>query len=293
MIFLKDNLIHENKCILDAKDFISDGFGPGYYFGSEDKNYQYNAAIIDVETNSSDPNEAEITEISIVKFSFSNNLEMGKIVKTLQQFNQPKKQIPPDIVEITGITNEMVRGKALDFDEINDFLKDVKIIIAHNAQFDRLVCERNILGFNDEIIWGCSFKDINWNDKKISSGKLDYICVCCGFVYTAHRAINDCYALLCVLNTTYNNKELLYEVIKTAMTPKKLIRAYRSPFETKDILKKHKYTWNANNKVWEKIVVVENVDEEIEFLKAVVYNNNTDTSKVYDISIKKNHTNIE
>jgi DNA polymerase-3 subunit epsilon len=48
----------------------------------------------------------------------------------------PNRLIPQAITKLTNITDDMVKGQQINENEVASYLKDVDIIIAHNAQFD-------------------------------------------------------------------------------------------------------------------------------------------------------------
>ena len=89
-------------------------------------------AIVDIETTGGMPHTHGITEIAIV---MHNGVEVtGKYVTLVN----PRQKIPPFIVNMTGISDEMV-AQAPIFEEvapqIYNLLKD-RIFVAHNASFD-------------------------------------------------------------------------------------------------------------------------------------------------------------
>jgi len=89
-------------------------------------------AVVDIETTGSTPQSAGITEIAIV---IHNGVEVtGKYVTLIN----PRHKIPSFIVNMTGISDEMVAQAPL-FEEvapqIYNLLKD-RIFVAHNASFD-------------------------------------------------------------------------------------------------------------------------------------------------------------
>jgi len=89
-------------------------------------------AIVDIETTGGMPHTHGITEIAIV---MHNGIEVtGKYVTLVN----PRQKIPPFIVNMTGISDEMV-AQAPIFEEvapqIYNLLKD-RIFVAHNASFD-------------------------------------------------------------------------------------------------------------------------------------------------------------
>ena len=78
----------------------------------------------------------------MVKFSYSDQGEITAVVDTFSSFNQPSRSIPPEIVALTGIADEMVSGQSMDPDSVTTFVSDSNIVIAHNAGFDRKIAER-------------------------------------------------------------------------------------------------------------------------------------------------------
>ena len=68
-------------------------------------------------------------------------IEIIDLLPTGRQFHtycDPLREVPEKVVEITGLTTEFLRGKALFGDVADDFLEFVgdSTLIAHNAQFD-------------------------------------------------------------------------------------------------------------------------------------------------------------
>ena len=93
--------------------------------------------VFDIETTGLSPEKETITEIGAVK------LMNGEIVNTLSRLVNPNREIPPQITELTGITNEMVKDAPTIAEVLPEFLdfcgkrNDVKnTIVAHNAKFD-------------------------------------------------------------------------------------------------------------------------------------------------------------
>ena len=95
--------------------------------------------VFDIETTGLSVQNCKITEIGAVK------IKNGEVLGRFNTFVDPEVPIPADIVELTGITDEMVKGapkypEALKafFDFIgNDPTKETQpLLIAHNANFD-------------------------------------------------------------------------------------------------------------------------------------------------------------
>ena len=66
--------------------------------------------IVDFETTGLDACKDEIIEIAMVKFLYASSHQVTGVNGLFQAFNQPAATIPPEIVELTGITDAMVAG---------------------------------------------------------------------------------------------------------------------------------------------------------------------------------------
>ena len=88
--------------------------------------------VLDLETTGISPKTEKITEVGIMK------IKDGKVLEEFNVFVNPEKPIPERVVEITHITDEMVKdAETIDkvFPKILEFCKD-SVIVAHNAAFD-------------------------------------------------------------------------------------------------------------------------------------------------------------
>ena len=98
-----------------------------------DKNQDYHKYVVfDIETTGLSPVNDMITEIGAVK------IENGIVVDEFSQLINPQIPIPDKIVNITGITDEMVKNQPTIQEvlpEFQDFIKD-SVLVAHNAVFD-------------------------------------------------------------------------------------------------------------------------------------------------------------
>jgi len=88
--------------------------------------------VVDVETTGAKTPPGRITEIGAYR------IENGRIVAEFQTLVNPQTRIPPFIVGLTGITDEMVRDAPLFEDVASDWLRFAgdAVLVAHNAQFD-------------------------------------------------------------------------------------------------------------------------------------------------------------
>ena len=146
--------------------------------------------VLDLETTGISITTEKITEVGIMK------VKNGEVIDEFEIFVNPEKPIPQRVVEVTNITDEMVKdAETIDkvFPKILDFVGD-SIIVAHNASFDVGFLKHNakLLGyeFNNTYIDTLPLaKDLFPDLKKYKLGKIaDSLGI---EVDVAHRALAD------------------------------------------------------------------------------------------------------
>ena len=95
--------------------------------------------ILDTETTGFDFATEKIIELGMIFFEFSSDDRIFKIIKEFDQFEDPRKPIPKEITELTGITDQDVKGKRIDDQEVNSLVKSAVLMIAHKLRFPDLV----------------------------------------------------------------------------------------------------------------------------------------------------------
>ncbi|MDA9522580.1 DNA polymerase III subunit epsilon, partial [Bradyrhizobium sp. CCBAU 11434] len=151
--------------------------------------------LLDTETTGLDHRKDEIIELGMVKFDYTPDGRIVGVRDTFAAFNEPSAPIPPEITAITGITDEMVAGQRIDDAAVSAFVDDAVITIAHNSGFDRKFAERYWPVFEHKA-WGCSATEIDWREHGFAGAQLGYLLNGTGFFHQAHRAVDDCHALL-------------------------------------------------------------------------------------------------
>ena len=203
--------------------------------------------VIDTEATGLDTGSDKIIELGFIAFEY--DAHSGLIYRILHQyggFEDPLEPLEDIIIQITGITDEMIKGEELDDDQINLWLEKADLIIAHNSNFDRQMLERR-LPKAAACNWACTFNDINWKDEDISSLKLDYIAYKLGYYFDGHRAVNDAQATLHLLTKKLpESGELAMSALLThAREKSRRYFAVAAPFDRKDDLKARGYRWMA------------------------------------------------
>lgn len=232
--------------------------------------------LLDVETTGLDHTRDEIIELAMVKFDYLPDGTVVRAGATFNAFNEPSRPIPPEIVELTGITDDIVAGHRIDTDAVAAFAEGAVIVIAHNAGFDRKFAERYWPLFAKKA-WGCSQSEIDWRKHGFDGTRLGYLLAGAGFFHQAHRAIDDCHALLEVLafELPETGKSALAALLDRARRKTMRVWAEQSPFDLKDELKRRGYRWSDGSDGRPKSWYID-VDEgqetaEIEFLRSTIY----------------------
>jgi len=234
--------------------------------------------ILDTETTGLDSRSENIIELAMLAVDL--DLQTGQLVgevEVYEDFEDPGRPIPPEITKLTGITSKDVQGQKLDEAKIKDMVERADLIVAHNAGFDRPFVENRLEVFEHKA-WACSFAGIDWKAQGLGSAKLEFLCSELGWFYDAHRAQVDCHALLRVLSSPLKSsaetKPLngLQQLFKSAENARTVVKAFGSPFETKDKLKARGYRWDAEARVWYTAVKsAEALETEAAWLKSEVY----------------------
>ncbi len=165
-----------------------------------------NIIVFDTETSGLDFVNDRIIELAALKLVRN---ERGKLVceKEVDEFIRLDRKLDSKIVELTGITDEMLEKYGIEYKEAAKILYDMicdgdTLLVAHNAQFD--------LMFARELLRGCKFefkldfldtltvyKDRRPYPHKLEQAIIEYNLS--GKVQNSHRAIDDVKALVEVL----------------------------------------------------------------------------------------------
>jgi DNA polymerase-3 subunit epsilon len=232
--------------------------------------------LLDVETTGLDQVRDEVIELAMIKFDYLPDGSITRVADIFTAFNEPSRPIPPEITELTGITDEIVAGHRIDQDAVAKFADNAVIVIAHNASFDRKFSERYWPVFQHKA-WGCSATEVDWRKHGFDGSRLGYLLAGAGFFHQAHRAIDDCHALLEILAFELPDlgEPALAVLLERARKKTMRVWAEQSPFDLKDELKRRGYRWSDGSdgrpKSWYIDVEESKEASEIEFLRKTIY----------------------
>lgn len=231
--------------------------------------------IIDLETTGIDPLTSEIIEVGIMEFTFDDEdfSRLPRPSAVYSELQEPKQSLNDFIKNLTGLSDEDLKGRSINWGVVREKLEAADYIIAHNAQFERsfLNLVEGLRGLSKKS-WACSMTQIKWSSKGSTSRALKYVAADQGFLNPfPHRAPFD------VITTFKVIEKHLEELIINVNSPVVEIRAIGSDFDLKDVLKKRGYHWNASDKVWLTQISERDLDAERDFLKKEIYANRSDT----------------
>jgi DNA polymerase III epsilon subunit family exonuclease len=88
--------------------------------------------IFDLETTGLDGSKCEIIEIAALR------LRGGLVIEEFQSLVKPQGKIPPNIINLTGINDEMIKDAPSEDSVLSDFLDFIEdsTLCAHNSDFD-------------------------------------------------------------------------------------------------------------------------------------------------------------
>lgn len=232
--------------------------------------------ILDTETTGLNHRNEEIIEIGLVAFTFDEEGRIGDVTGVYGGLQQPSKSIPPEITKLTGITDELVAGKRIDMQVLESHIGPADLIIAHNARFDRPFCEAFSSIFSNKA-WACSNSEIDWSTRGFEGTKLGYLIGQAGYFHDGHRAVDDCFALLEVLDRKADNHSAtpFSELYQSSQRSRVRVFAENSPFDMKDHLKARGYRWSDGSegrlKSWWIEVGEHELADELCYLRTEIY----------------------
>lgn len=150
---------------------------------------QENYVCVDLETTGLNPKTDKIIEIGAVR------VENGVRTEVFETFVNPACILPPKITELTGITDEELKGAPDIADVLPDFMEFLRedVLLGHSVLFDYSFIKKAAV--NNRI----KFERMGIDTLKIArrflpeleSRSLDFLCGHYAIPHKAHRALAD------------------------------------------------------------------------------------------------------
>ncbi|MDF2545880.1 MAG: PolC-type polymerase [Anaerosolibacter sp.] len=180
---------HDIKVIYGVEGYLVNDGAP-IVLNCNNKPLDQCYVVFDIETTGLSSKHDGITEIGAVKIS------EGKVIDHFNMLVNPERAIPSNIVELTGISDEMLRDQPKIEEVLPKFLEFVgeNPVVAHNAGFDTSFikenCHRLGLSFDNPVVDTLSLAKILM--PKLKKYKLNIIATALGVVLkNHHRAVDD------------------------------------------------------------------------------------------------------
>lgn len=171
--------------------------------------FQRVALLVDTETTGITPQD-ELIQLGLIQFNYSQF--NGSIIKqqaAYEGLRQPTIKIPKVSQKVHGLTDRMVKGKALNRSLIEKLVEETDVFIAHNAAFD-IRYFSPLFPISAKKPWLCTMNGIKWSTKGVSSKALNKILKQFNIpLQNHHSAIDDAKATFALLQTADHFSELL------------------------------------------------------------------------------------
>lgn len=249
---------------------------PRFFYDAPDGSPAHRGVFLDVETTGLDPAADEIVELAMVPFDFASDGRVFAVHESFDRLRDPGRSVPREVTALTGITDAMVTGASIDPTEVECFVADVELVVAHNAGFDRRFAERFCGAFR-HLPWACSWRGIPWADEGFEGARLGQLAAGFGFFHHGHRAADDCRAGIDLLarKLPVSGRRALDVLLESSRAARWRIRAVGAPYALRETLKRRGYRWDRGEdgrpRAWFVDVAGDALETEREFLRREIY----------------------
>jgi DNA polymerase-3 subunit epsilon len=230
--------------------------------------------VLDTETTGLDWRRHSIIEIAVARVLVDPAGRVVSIERTGSSVIDPGHPLSREISELTGLTDEMVSGKAINSEQLAAFLADGEAIVAFNSAFDRPFVDA-LLPNLPPMKWGCAMADVPWRKLGFEPGPQGYLLMQAGkFASRAHRALDDVLALVELLDHVCGDGETVMAKVLAAMDAKAWrIEATGAPYQKRDLLWGRRYRFRKEMRgggVWHKHVRPGELEAELAWYREAI-----------------------
>lgn len=209
------------------------------------------AVFLDVETTGTDPDHHEVIQIAMLPVWIDpETREITGQRAPMSRYQQPSAPLSKEIKEITGLNDDLLAGKEIDWTRVAAFLSQCKWVIAHNARFDYRFVAASLRRAGLEMpesVWCCSMDHVSWPGLTGRSSSLQLLGFWHGFWFNGHNAARDVEALYTIFKS---NDEAMDLLLHRAAQPDFRVYAAGSRYEENSLLKERSYKWDPEARCW-------------------------------------------
>ncbi|MDH7971268.1 3'-5' exonuclease [Sphingomonas sp. AR_OL41] len=226
--------------------------------------------VVDVETTGINDDDV-IIELALRRFRFDPDGVIVKVDRPYSWLQDPGRELTPEIVALTGLTDADLAGQEIDEGAATRLLGSAEFVCAHNAPFDRGMVERRLEDARG-IGWACSCNDVDWRAIGFDGRSLGWLLAQIGFFHGAHRAGDDVDAVIALLGHSLPaGGTVLAQMLARARESSWRFGAIGAAFDLKDRLKARGYRWDGADRCWWREVPDARKSEEEWWLAGHVY----------------------
>lgn len=205
--------------------------------------------VFDTETTGLDPQTARVIEAAGALWSVQQRTLVACFSFLVKADGNPCEainRIPAAVLDEGLASDEAEKRLAIWFGRAD-------AIVAHNASFDASFMP---IGLRDMRPWICTRNDIEWPRAGVGRGLRDLAADHDVGVVRAHRAMSDVDILVRLFERVAELGHDVEAMLVRGLRPKAKFVSL-APFDQKDVVKSHGFTWEPAPRVWTRTMAIE------------------------------------
>ena len=227
--------------------------------------------VIDTETTGLDCQRDKLIELALVKLTIDTRTgDVLDVAAPCSWVEDPGDPLTPEIVQLTGLTDQELAGCKFDEEDIGQTFSNVDVIAAHNASFDLGFLTARFPKLDRPV--ACTLTEVDWQSFGFGGARtIGGLLTAAGhFPQQAHRAAPDAWALCCLLMMHgAERRSIAWHLLNRARCPTTRVYADKAPYALKDTLRAAGYRWAASHRAWTMESEPERVAHEVTWLKGL------------------------